>query len=150
MYSVCTNISAKIQAWDKDSIVAIANDHQMALCAPAAVKQKAVATLKTKELVQFALLAIVAYLAVRPKLAEIRRITIVLDYSGAVAHRMIVRRLVELIRRDLPEFRASWMRIDNVASHRGDLPPCEVYRRLRKADGEIHQWEQIEPLLSSQ
>jgi hypothetical protein len=28
MYSVCIDISAKIEAWDKDSIVAIANDHR--------------------------------------------------------------------------------------------------------------------------
>jgi len=149
MYSVSIDISAKIEAWDKDSIVAIANDHVLALCASATVKQKAAATFKSKEPVQFALLAIFAYLAVRPKLAEIRRITIDLDYSGAVARRIIVRRLVELIRRDRPEFRASWIRIDNVAGHRADLLAREVYRGLRRADGEI-QWEQIEPLLSSQ
>lgn len=149
MYSVCIDISAKIEAWDKDSIVAIANDHTMTLCAPAAVKQKAVATLKTKEPVQFSLLAIFAYLVVRPRLAEIRRITIDLDYSGVVAHRIIVRRLVELIRKDRPEFRASWIRFDNVAGHRADVLAREVYRGLCKADGEI-QWDQIEPLLSRQ
>ena len=149
MYSVCIDISAKIEAWDKDSIVVIANDYAMALCVSAAVKQKAVATSQAKEPVQFALLAIFTYLAVRPKLAEIRRITIDLDYSGAVAHRIIVRRLVELIRRDRPEFRTSWIRIDNVAGHRADRLAREVYRGLRKADGDI-QWEQIEPLLSNQ
>jgi hypothetical protein len=149
MYSVCIDISAKIEAWDKDSIVAIANNHAVAFCVPAAVKQKAMATFRTREPVQFVLLAIFAYLAVRPKLSEIHRITIDLDYSGAVAHRIIVRRLVELIRRDRPGFRASWIRIDNVAGHRADLLAREVYRGLRSADGEI-QWEQIESLLSSQ
>jgi hypothetical protein len=60
-----------------------------------------------------------------------------------------VRRLVELIRKDRPEFRASWIRIDNVAGHRADVLAREVYRGLRRADGEI-LWEQIEPLLSGQ
>jgi hypothetical protein len=45
-------------------------------------------------------MAVLTYIAVRPDLDSLNRITLDQDYSGSKAERRILRRLIELIRRD--------------------------------------------------
>jgi len=86
---------------------------------------------------QFALFALLAYLAVRPELDRVSSITLDQDYSGAVAERLIVRRLVELLRRERPKLKVSAVRIAEVRGTRADRLAREVYKGLRLPDGVI-------------
>lgn len=86
---------------------------------------------------QFHLMAIFAYIALRPNLAHIYRITIDRDYSGKNATRIITRQLAELIRREFPRFRSSTIRIDNVEGSTADRRAREVFKGIATADGEI-------------
>jgi hypothetical protein len=86
---------------------------------------------------QLTLMAVFAYLAVRPEIYQVSSITLDRDYSGQVAERLIVRQLVELIRRERPRFKASAIRIAQVEGSRADLLARAVYRGLRRPDGAI-------------
>ena len=48
-YAVSVDISAKIEAWDKPSLVAVANDHTRVLLVTAATKQEAARLLANSE-----------------------------------------------------------------------------------------------------
>lgn len=139
-YSVCVDISAKLEAWDKPSVIAVANDHTRALLVRPEVKRTAArllgSTLST-EPVQFALMAVLAYIALQPDLDALNRITLDQDYSGDAAERRILRRLLELIRRERPKFKGAALRMGKVAGSRADVLAREVYRGQRRPDGEI-------------
>ena len=85
-YAVCVDISAKIEAWDKPSVIAVANDHTRTLLVRPEVKKMAARLLEgalSSEPVQFALMAVLTYIAVRPDLDSLNRITLDQDYSGS-------------------------------------------------------------------
>lgn len=139
-YQVCVDISAKIEAWGKPSVIAVANGHTRALIVQPEVKQAAARLLRSTlpaEPVQFTLMAVLTYIAVQPDLEALSRITLDQDYSGEEAERQILRRLLALIRRDRPKFKGSMLRIDMVAGSRADVLAREVYRGQKRADGEI-------------
>lgn len=136
-YPVCVDISAKIEAWDKPSVVAVANDHDRAMLIPIEVKAAAVQMLPGVPQPQITLMAVFTYLAVRPEIYLVSSITLDRDYSGQIAERLITRQLVELIRRDRPRFKASAIRIAQVEGSRADRLAREVYRGLRQPDGAI-------------
>ena len=137
-YAVCVDISAKIEAWDKPSLIAVANAHTRVLLVTPVTKQ-AVARLLPggEEPAQFALMAVVAYLAVRPEIEQLSSITLDRDYSGNVAERIIARRLLALLKRDRPKLKSSAVRIGNVAGSQADRLARLAYRGLRKPDAEI-------------
>jgi hypothetical protein len=60
-----------------------------------------------------------------------------MDYSGIVAERAIRRRLLELVRRDMPQFKGSNIRIETVAGTRADTMARKCYRGKQATDGEI-------------
>jgi hypothetical protein len=60
-----------------------------------------------------------------------------IEQQRQVAERRILRRLLELIRRERPKFRGAMLRMDTVAGSRADRLAREVYRGLRQPDGEI-------------
>jgi hypothetical protein len=139
-YGVCVDISAKLESWSKPSVVAVANGHTRALLVQPEVKRHAARLLKNTlpaEPVQFTLMAVLTYIAVLPDLDKLNRITLDRDYSGAVAERRILRRLLELIRRERPKFKGAALRMETVAGSRADRLAREVYRGLRQPDGEI-------------
>jgi hypothetical protein len=86
---------------------------------------------------QFALLAILTYIAVRPVLQDVNRIVLDRDYSGVKAERIIVRRLTELARRDWPRFKSTTIKLDNIAGSPADRLAREVFRGIYQPDGEI-------------
>lgn len=146
-YAVSVDISAKIEAWDKPSLVAVANDHTRVLLVTPATKQAAARLLAgSGEPVQYALMAVLAYLVVRHEIDHLSSITLDRDYSGEVAERIIARRLLALLKRDRPKLKASAVRIGNVAESRADRLARAAYKGLRRPDGEITLAE-IEALL---
>jgi hypothetical protein len=136
-YSVYVDISAKIEAWDKPSVIAVANDHDRAMLIPIEVKAAAAQMLPGLMQPQLTLMAVFTYLAVRPEIYQVSSITLDRDYSGQVAERLIVRQLIGLIRRERPRFKASAIRIAQVEGSRADRLAREVYRGLRRPDGAI-------------
>jgi len=137
-YAVSVDISAKIEAWDKPSLVAVANDHTRVLLVTAATKQAAARLLaNSEEPVQYALMAVLAYLAVRHEIDHLSSITLDRDYSGEIAERIIVRRLVALLRRERPKLKTSAVRVGNVAGSRADKLARAAYKGKMKVDGEI-------------
>lgn len=146
-YAVTVDISAKIEAWDKPSVIAVANDHTRALLVTAETKQAAARLLKgNAEQPQYVLMAVLTYLLVRPELDRLSSITLDQDYSGEVAERRILRRLLSLLRQDRPKLKARALRMKNVAGSAADRLAREVYRGLQLPDGEITLAE-IEALL---
>ena len=70
------DISAKIEAWDKPSLVAVANDHTRVLLVTAATKQEAARLLaNSEEPAQYALMAVLAYLAVRHEIDHLSHLS---------------------------------------------------------------------------
>lgn len=134
-YPVYVDISAKIEAWNKPSVIAVANDHTRTVLIPTEVKVAAAKLVTGVLPVQLTLMAVFTYLAVRPDVYQVSSITLDRDYSGEVAERLIVRQLVELIRRERPKFKVSAIKIAQVEGSRADLLAREVYRGLRRPDG---------------
>jgi hypothetical protein len=146
-YAVSVDISAKIEAWDKPSLVVVANDHTRVLLVTPATKQAAARLLMgSDEPVQYVLMAVLAYLVVRHEIDHLSSITLDRDYSGDVAERIIVRRLVALLRRERPRLKTSAVRIGNVAGSRADRLARAAFKGKMKVDGEITLAE-IEALL---
>jgi hypothetical protein len=137
-YAVSVDISAKLEAWDKPSLIAVANDHTRVLLVTAATKQAAARLLASgEEPAQYALMAILTYLAVWPEIHQLSSITLDRDYSGQVAERIIARRLVALLKQRRPKLKASAVRIGNVEGSQADRLARAAYRGLRQPDGEI-------------
>ena len=137
-YAVSVDISAKIEAWDKPSLVVVANDHTRVLLVTPATKQAAARLLSgDPEPAQYVLMAILTYLAVRHEIEQFSSITLDRDYSGEVAERRVLRRLLKMLRRDRPKLKASALRMENVAGSRADRLARAAYKGKIKVDGEI-------------
>ena len=137
-YAVFVDISAKIEAWDKPSLIAVANDHTRVLLVTPATKQAAAKLLKnSEEPPQYALMAVFTYLAVRHEIDRLSSITLDRDYSGEVAERIIVRRLLALLKRDRPRLKSSSVKMGNVAGKQADRMARAAYKGKLKANGEI-------------
>lgn len=146
-YAVSVDVSAKIEAWDKPSLIAVANDHARVLLVTAATKQAAARLVATgDEPAQYVLMAVLTYLAVWPEIDHLSSITLDRDYSGEVAERRVLRRLLGLLRRQRPKLKASALRMDNIAGSQADRLARAAYRGLRRPDGEI-RLEEIAALL---
>ena len=146
-YAVSVDISAKIEAWDKPSLVVVANDHTRVLLVTPATKQAAARLLMgSDEPVQYVLMAVLAYLVVRHEIDHLSSITLDRDYSGEIAERIIVRRLLALLKRERPRLKTSAVRIGNVAGSRADRLARAAFKGKMKVDGEITLAE-IEALL---
>lgn len=95
---------------------------------------------------QFEMMAILAFLALRPELANFNRVVLDADYSGNTAHRIVVGRLVSLIRHDLPTFKAAHIRVARVADTRADLFARQVYGG-KVQPNHVVAWDEVEALL---
>jgi hypothetical protein len=118
-------------------VIAVSNGHVRTLIIYPEVKIAAARLMDSSVPVQFTLMAILTFLAVRPYLDRVSSITLDQDYSGEVAERRILRHLLAMIRREMPTFKKALLRIDNVEGTRADIVAREVYRRMRRPDGKI-------------
>lgn len=146
-YAVSVDVSAKIEAWDKPSLIAVANDHTRVLLVTAATKQAAARLLASgDEPAQYVLMAVLTYLAVWPEIDRLSSITLDRDYSGEVAERRVLRRLLRMLRVRRPKLKASALRMENIAGSQADKLARAAYRGLRRPEREITLAE-IEALL---
>jgi hypothetical protein len=136
-HTVHIDISAKLEEWMKSSFIAVGNGVTRVLMIRADVKVAALRYLPAGEKPQFALMAILTYIAIKPNLHQIRGVVLDRDYSGNAAKRIITRRLVELIRRDVPTFKAASIKIDNIAGSEADQLARDAFKGERQVDGEI-------------
>jgi hypothetical protein len=145
--TVFVDISTKVETWDKDSVIALSNDHSRALLIPASVKIQAASLFPSSPPVQFRLLAIFTYMVIRSDLNHVRRIVIDRDYSGEKAERFIKAELITLIRQDYPTFKLGYIRISQIAGSRADILAREAYRGNLPIDGVI-TLEEIQDVLA--
>jgi hypothetical protein len=145
-YGVCIGISAKIENWDKPSVIVVSNGYSRALIIPAEVIQAALKLLGNLEPPQYTLMALLAYLVIVPDVERFSSVTLDQDYSGQVVERIIRRSLLELLRRHRPNLKASAVRMQNVAGNRADRLARDIYKGKRQADGDI-TLEDIQNLL---
>ena len=136
-YSVCVDISAKIENWEKPSVIAVSNGHSRALVVSAEVKQAAVRLLSGSEPPQYTLMALLAYLVIAPDIERLSSVILDQDYSGDVAERIIRRLLLELLRRHRPKLKASAVRMQKVAGSNADKLARAIYKGKLQANGEI-------------
>ena len=92
------------------------------------------------------LMAVLTYLAVWPDIDRLSSITLDRDYSGEVAERIIVRRLLVMLKQHRPKLKASAVRMGNIAGSQADRLARAAYRGKRRPDREITLAE-IEALL---
>ena len=143
---VSIDISAKLEQWERGSAVAASNDFSRTLWISPEVKQRAKLMISGHEPPQYALMSVLAFMAVQPDLHRVHRIVLDQDYSGTTATRAIIRRLVELIRLDCPHFKAAHIRIAQIAGSRADRLARQVYVGERKADTVV-TWCELEGIL---
>ena len=146
---VYIDISAKIEHWTKDSVVAIANDEARAYLVTGKSKQRArqlIRDLYGSKSASYRLLAILVYLAVKEELAQIRQIVIDRDYSGSQAQATIKSLLLHLLRQEWPATPAGFIRFENVRGSRADTLAKEVFDKLARADRTI-RYQEIERVI---
>jgi hypothetical protein len=136
-YSVCVDISAKIENWEKPSVIAVSNGHSRALVISAEVKQAAARLLSGSEPPQYTLMALLSYIVIAPDIERLSSVILDQDYSGEVAERIIRRLLLELLRRHRPKFKASAVRMQKVAGSNADRLARAIYKGKQQANGEI-------------
>lgn len=100
----------------------------MLLVTPATKQAAARLLANSEEPAQYALMAVLAYLAVRHEIDHLSSITLDRDYSGEIAERIIVRRLLALLKRDRPRLKSSAVRVGNVANSKADRLARAAYK----------------------
>ncbi len=135
--TVYVDVSAKIEDWKHDSVIAVANDQALALLIEASTKTAAAGLVADGDAVQFTLLAVFTCLAIRKYPGSVKRIVIDQDYSGEAAARIIRRKLTALLRRDDPNFKGKRMNIKSVKGSRADRLARAAYKKRTPVNGEI-------------
>jgi hypothetical protein len=145
-YTAYVDISAKIEQWHLPSAVAVSNGSGWALWVSPEIKQRLRARIVSAPPPQYEIMAILAFLALRPRLTQISRIVLDADYSGDTAQRIVIRNLVDLIRGDLPTFKAAHIRMAMVAQTRADILARQVFGGKTQPN-HIVSWSEVEALL---
>lgn len=135
--TVYVDVSAKIEDWAHDSVIAIANDQALALLIQANTKTAAARLVADGDPVQFTLLALFTCLAIRTYPGSAQRIVIDQDYSGEAAARIIRRKLTALLRREDPNFKGKRMNIKSVKGSQADRLARAAYKKRAPVNGEI-------------
>lgn len=83
-YTVFVDVSAKIETWDKNSVVTVSNGHSRTMLFTPEIKMRSAELVRTfsNEPVQFTLLALFTFISIRSELDKIQTIIIDRDYSG--------------------------------------------------------------------
>ena len=129
-YVVYVDMSAKSEQWSKDSAVAMANGKSKAIWVPARVKQylrQALVDQYGGKSLEYRVMAILVYFVVRDDLKNISQIVIDRDYTGEQIEATIRNLLLNLLRHDLPNINAKYIRFDNIAGSKADKLARRVY-----------------------
>jgi hypothetical protein len=144
---VYVDLSAKVERWEQDSIVASCNDFTRVLLISGRAKQQLRRWLINqydRRTTHYRAFAAFVYLAVRDDLDHIEQLVIDQDYTGAKVEGTIKNFLLPLLRRHKPSITAGFIRFRNVAGSRADLFAREAFQKKRKPDRVV----QIEELLT--
>ncbi len=134
---VYVDLSAKVEHWTKASAIAVSNGGSRVYLITGKVKQRLrrlLAGRHGRQSLQYRVLALFVYLAVRDQLPRIRQIVIDRDYSGAEAEATIKNLLLPLLQRDRPTVTAGFIRFENVKDKPADILAREVFENRRAAD----------------
>ena len=128
------DVSAKIENWTADSVIALTNGSVRVLVVTAKVKQEARAWLRTRypnrrgTYHALVLLALLIRLIVEPELDRIEYIVIDEDYSGPKVHAKLRNELVPLSRQRRPDFTSGRTYFQQVKGTKADKLAREVYQ----------------------
>lgn len=132
--TVFIDLSAKIEEWMADTVVAMSNGNEVYLILPSQVKRKArdylkeVNTKPRKEAVHiYRLLAILVFLIVKDEISDIEKIVIDNDYPGDEPAGKIKNELVPLLKRLRPEMAGKDISFQQVKGKKADRLAREVF-----------------------
>lgn len=129
-HTVYVDLSAKVEHWTLASAVAVCNGGQWVCYVSGKAKQRARRALKERHgsrHLQYRVLALLIYVAIRERLAEIEQVVIDRDYAGEQAEATIKNLLLALVRRERPETPAAFVRFENVKGSAADLLAKQVF-----------------------
>ena len=128
------DVSAKIENWTADSVIALTNGSARVLVVPAKVKQEVRAWLRTRypnrrgTYHALILLAVLISLIVEPGLEGIEYIVIDEDYSGPEVHAKLKNELVPLLRQKWSDITGGKIHFQRVKGTKADRLAREVYQ----------------------
>ncbi len=134
---VYIDLSAKLEQWSCNSVVALSDGFSHTILVQSQVKQQARDLLIAqhgRKSVRYRLLAAMIYLLVRDDLNNIRQIVIDRDYTGHQSEATIKNLLLHHLRRRIPDLDAGFVRFEEVRGSRADQLARRVYLRKQKAD----------------
>jgi hypothetical protein len=148
---VYVDLSAKAEQLLLGSAIAVANDITWVCFMPTHVKARLHKWLVDKhgrKNVTYRLLAVLIYIAVQGRLAEISQIVIDQDYTGKQPEATIKNLLLPLLRRQRAEITAGFVQFRQVKGSRADRLAKQVFDKRRRADRLI-SWSQVERVLEA-
>ncbi len=146
---VYVDLSAKVEHWQTDSVVAVADGFAATYLIPAQVKQQArrlLLDLHGRKSVTYRALALFVYVGVRQHLGQIRQIVVDQDYTGAEVEGTIKNLLLNLVRADRPEVSSGFVQIANIKGSRADRLARRVFAR-EATPTQIVTWNEMESIL---
>lgn len=143
MQTVYIDLSAKLEQWTADTVIAMANGGETVLILPASVKRRARAWLKEQDVhprqeavYLYRLLAILVSLIVGPEIAAIDRIVIDDDYPGAGPAAAIKNELIPLLKQQRQTFVGRQVLFQRVKGSRADRLARRIFRS-KKREGRV-------------
>lgn len=152
--TVLIDLSAKIEEWMADTVVAMSNGHEAYLILPSRVKRSARDYLKAvdpkprKEAIYiYRLLAILVYLVVKDEINDIEQIVIDNDYPGAEPAGKIKNELIPLLKRLRPEIAGKDISFQQVKGQKADRLARQVFL-AKQREGRLLTLEKIQSVWS--
>ena len=150
MRTVNIDLSAKLEQWTADTVIAMANGGEAVLILPASVKRRARAWLKEQDVhprqeavYLYRLLAILVAMIAGPEIDTIDRIVIDDDYPGAGPAAAIKNELIPLLKRKRQTFSGKQVLFQRVKRTRADRLARRVYQS-KKREGRVITLEDIQ------
>lgn len=143
MRTVYIDLSAKLEQWTADTVIAMANGGETVLILPASVKRRARAWLKEQDVhprqeavYLYRLLAILVAMIAGPEIDTIDRIVIDDDYPGAGPAAAIKNELIPLLKQQRQTFIGRQVLFQRVKGSRADRLARRVFRS-KKREGQV-------------
>jgi hypothetical protein len=136
--TVFIDISAKLENWTADSVVAMTNGGEIALVVLTGVKQQTRAWLRSRfperkgSYHAYVLFAILIYIITASE--HIEAVVIDRDYSGVGTEGKIKNELVPLLKRRQPAFTGKNILFQSVKGTKADRLAREIYRQKSRKD----------------
>ena len=146
---VYVDLSAKVEQWTEDSVVAACNGVSRVYLIPGKVKQQLRRWLHKNHRrgsTHYRAFALFVYLAIRDDLSLIEQVVIDRDYSGSEAEATIKNFLLSFLRMHRPSVTAGFIQFENVAGRRADLFARDCFQGKREPDAVV-QYEELEAIL---